>query len=298
MSDHPASEAPKASAGSPPGAPSPRRPLFSWSFAAVMIVLIIVAAGLYVFDRLSRLPQDLSGGAKQAVEGLVRVAEAFGDQRVTTELLAFGTEIHGDQRLQVAQLQQTEIFEQTDEATTLWGMLELPPLVVRATAPVDYVYFVELDAPWEVHLEGQTVRVTAPALRAGRPALDVSRMEYEVRSGSLIRDEAVALERLRRGLTGFALRRAWQHRKLVREIARQSTEDFVEKWLLARFDDGGEYRVEVVFRDELDGESELVRERVEEGLLGEGLPQRPSASSSSGSATSQGSTASPGASSP
>ena len=74
-----------------------------------------------------------------------------------------------------------------------------------------------------------------------------------MREGSVLRDEQVALDRLRAEMTPLLDRRARQHVGLVREAGRRKVEAFVETWLVERFSDGGGYRARVVFADEPGG---------------------------------------------
>ena len=132
----------------------------------------------------------------------------------------------------------------------LWGQLQLPDVVVRARAPVEYTYWVDLDGAWDFRMEGQRIRVRAPAIEFSRPAVDVSELRYEVAADSLLRDEELALERLRAGITEMSRRRAADNVELIRELARRETEEFVARWLAARFVDGDDFTVEVLFADE------------------------------------------------
>jgi hypothetical protein len=129
--------------------------------------------------------------------------------------------------------------------------LELPEVVVRAEAPVEYTYYLDLEDRWDFLLEGQTVRVQAPPIRFNTPAIDVSRLRYEVKSGSVIRDEALALENLKRGLGELSRARAAENVALVRELGRKQTAEFVRTWLLSRYDDASSYHIEVLFADEV-----------------------------------------------
>jgi hypothetical protein len=143
-----------------------------------------------------------------------------------------------------------EVFERTDRAQVLWGQLELPEVVVRAEAPVEYTYYLDLEERWDFLLEGETVRVQAPPIRFNTPAIDVSRLRYDVKSGSVFRDEALAIENLKRGLVQLARERASSNVPLVRELGRRETTEFVRTWLLSRYDDASSYHIEVVFADE------------------------------------------------
>jgi hypothetical protein len=94
------------------------------------------------------------------------------------------------------------------------------------------------------------VLVVVPPVEWNRPAVDVSALRFEVREGSVLRDEQVALDRLRSELTPLLDRRASQHVPLVREAGRRKVEAFVETWLVQRFADGKDYRARVLFGDE------------------------------------------------
>ena len=61
-----------------------------------------------------------------------------------------------------------EVFERTDSATVFWGQLALPDVVVRARAPFEYTYYLDLNKTWELTLKKKST-VTVPT-----PAIDVS----------------------------------------------------------------------------------------------------------------------------
>lgn len=219
-------------------------------FAAVAIVALLAGSFLYVFRSVRRLPADVAEGGRQALRDLRDVAAAFRTGTVTTSFWSYATEVTGTTRLQFAQLRQIEVFERRDAAAILWGSLALPDVVVEARAPVEYSYYLDLDKEWRFRLEGGEVRVLAPPVEFNEPAVDVSALRYEVREGSVFRDEQVVLDRLRAELTGLARFRARQHIPLVRETGRRRVEAFVETWLVQRFADGAEHRVRVRFADE------------------------------------------------
>ncbi|MDE2976481.1 MAG: hypothetical protein OXU63_03045, partial [Acidobacteriota bacterium] len=92
-----------------------------------------------------------------------------------------------------------------------------------------------------------------PGVRANRPAVDASAIEYRVQSDSVLRDEDAVLEQLRLQLMDRLASRAGENIALVRELGRRRTADFVRTFLLSQFgDDAGDYRIEVRFRDEFD----------------------------------------------
>jgi hypothetical protein len=243
--------APLASQPTAAPTPPPRRG-GPWPFLLALLTLVAMLCGslLYVFHTLSRAPGAVLEQGRAALAGLERVAAAFHAGTVTTAFARYATEIEGVSRLQVATLRQVEVFERTEEATLFWGTVDLPELVVSARAPVEYTYYLDLDAEWDFVHENLTIRVLAPPIRFNRPAVDVSAIRYEVVRGSLLRDERGALERLARGMTVLAHLRARENLPLVRETARQASERFVANWLAWQFEDGAAQRVEVRFRDE------------------------------------------------
>jgi hypothetical protein len=218
--------------------------------AIAFTALLVVGGALYVFRSVRQLPLDVADKGRELLKDARALAEAFRTGKVSYAFASEATELNGTTRLQVATLRQTEVFERKDEAAVFWGQLALPDVVVEARAPVDYVYFLDLQKPWSFRLEGRDVRVDAPALEFNTPAVDVSALRYEVRAGSVLRDEAEALERLKQGLTELSRVRARQNSALVRDTARRQAERFVETWLLHGYDDAKDYRVSVRFADE------------------------------------------------
>ncbi len=224
----------------------------AWPVALTLIALtaMLVGAFVYVFHSLRRMPAEVVEGGRTVVRDLERVAAAFRTGTVTTSFISYATRVNGSSYLQFARLRQVEVFERRDEATALWGLLDLPELVVRATAPVEYTYYLDLDGVWDLRLEDGTLLVVAPPIEFNQPAVDASGIEYEVKAGSLLRDEAEALRRLKSGITRMSVERARENLPLVREVGRREAERFVADWMAARFLDGGDYRVELVFPDE------------------------------------------------
>jgi len=216
----------------------------------VVIVAILVGGGLYIFESLRRLPADAVAGSKELVRDLVEVAAGFRQGQIEISFTSYATSVTGSSYLQFANLRQTEIYTRQDEASLLWGTLELPEVIVSATAPVEYTYYLDLDDGWEFRLDGGRLLVQAPAIRFNRPAIDASEIRYEVRASSLLRDEEAALEQLKQGLSMMSERRAKDHIVLVREVGRAKVREFVERWLAGTFGDAEEYRVVVRFADE------------------------------------------------
>jgi hypothetical protein len=224
---------------------------FRWPLVFALLGLGVLALAAYVFHRAQRIPGEILEEGRTIASELRSVAAAFKTGTITTTFVSYATEVSGGQKLQFATLKETEVFERTDRAQVLWGQLELPEVVVRAEAPVEYTYYLDLEERWDLLLEDDTVRVQAPPIRFNTPAIDVSRLRYEVKSGSVFRDEALALENLRRGLGQLARERASTNIALVREVGRKETTEFVRTWLLSRYDDAASYHIEVLFADEV-----------------------------------------------
>jgi hypothetical protein len=235
----------------------PRRPLprFRLRWAALAVFLLVLGGGAwYALRIVERLPARVGEGIREqgraAVEEVGELLRAFRTGTVRQRFEAFTTRQQGTNYLQVVTLDQRQTFEMEDSTTLLWGTVELPPVIVRATAPVQYTYYVDLEGAWRFDLRDDRVLVTAPPLRFNKPAIDVSRMRWQVLQGSLLRDEEVVKEQLRRELMGRAAIQARSNLPQVRETARAGVERFVRNWLLQTFDDAAGYDVEVVFADE------------------------------------------------
>lgn len=223
-----------------------------WAIAATVVAVALIAAivGLYVFNSLRRVPGEAVAAGRQVLTDLASVAEAFREGTVSTTFVNYASRVSGGNKLQVAELEQTEVYTRQDSSSVLWGGLQLPDVVVAATVPVAYTYYLDLEEVWEFALEEGALVVRAPELRFNRPALDVSRLRFDVRESSLLRDEDAAIEALKAGLTELSRDRAADHVSLVRETARRQTEEFVSNWISGAFGDARGFRVEVVFADE------------------------------------------------
>ena len=233
-----------------------RQRTFGWPHAlAVLGVLLLVGAlGVtMLFVRATRRAGEaIASTGREALEQVEAIARAFRTGTITTTFRSHATRVAGSQRLQFATLDQVEVFERQDSTSVLWGQLALPDVVVRATAPVQYTYYVDFADEWQFELDDErSITVRAPRIRFNRPAVDASALEYEVRQGSVLRDEAAVQDDLREGLTSMAHRRAQENVALVREVGRREVEQFVETWLFRDFgEEARAYHVEVVFADE------------------------------------------------
>jgi hypothetical protein len=233
-------------------APTPTPTGTAWAKASawVAVFVILAATGLYVFKSLRDLPGDAVDKTREVLQDLQTVAAAFRQGQVETTFISYAASVSGSNYLQFATLRQTEVYSRTDKASVLWGSLELPELVVEATAPVEYTYYLDLNQEWSFRLQDRTVHAMVPEIRFNKPAIDASEIRYEVREGSLLRDEEEAMEQLKHGLTAMSAQRAQENIALVRELGRNKTAEFVENWLAGAFTDGNSFAVKVTFADE------------------------------------------------
>lgn len=229
-----------------PAAP-PAPPTSPWAKATMWMVIafLFVVGGLYVFKSCRDLPGEVIQKAGQA---LADVASAFKRGTVTTSFVSYATTISNYHRLQFATLKQTEIFTREEAPITGFGYIPLPDVVVEARAPVEYTYYLDLNAPWRFVAQENTLYVFAPPIRFNTPAVDASAISYEVRKGYL--KKAEALENLKKSITSLVAIRARDNLPLVRENGRRQTQQFVEQWLVKSFTDGRSYAVKVFFPDE------------------------------------------------
>ena len=233
------------------------RSLWPIAVAAIVIAAIIAGTVLFIFLSVRKIPTEAAQAADALVREVVSIAEAFRRGTVETTFASYATTVTGTSRLQVTTLHQTEVFTRRDDATLFWGVVELPEIIVSATAPVEYTAYVDFSEPWHFELRASRLRVIAPPIRFNTPSIDLSQIRYEVEADSLLRDEDAALEELERGLTVMVRRQAQTKKPLVQETSRQQVEQFVRIWLIQTFSDADEVDIDVVFANELDRETRI-----------------------------------------
>jgi hypothetical protein len=220
----------------------------------MVIVLILVSGAVYAFKSCSQVPEATLEKAAKVVETVgqqVRsVAAGFRQGNITTTFTSYATTISGSQYLQFATLSQHETFTRKDESSVAFGYIPLPDVIVEASAPVSYTYYLDLNARWDFVLQDGVILVTAPDIKYNRPSVDVSSITYEVKKNSFLRNTSEAMENLRNSITWLSYKKAEANIELVRETGRKQTETFVENWLAKSFTDGKKYPVKVRFRHE------------------------------------------------
>ena len=218
----------------------------------VAIAFILAAGGLYVFKSCRDLPGDAIERTGRVVDragkALADVAAAFKRGTVTTSFVSYATALSNNTYLQFATLKQMEMFTRTEAPSTAFGYVPLPDVVVEARAPVEYTYYLDLSARWNLELRDHVIHVLAPPIRFNKPSVDASAITYEVRKGFL--KSAEAQENLKQSITSLVILKGRENISLVRETGRKQTAEFVETWLARSFTDGKRYPVKVYFPDE------------------------------------------------
>ncbi len=158
-------------------------------------------------------------------------ASNFSNESLQTRFMSYATTISATRRLSVAQLKQVEVFERKSGASLFWNYVQLPDVVVRATVPVEYLYYVDLNERWEFTKRDTELLVVAPALKFNTPAADVSALNFEVRQGSMFRNERDVAVGLQKELTPLLEQRATFNQHLVRETARKELTKIITDWM-------------------------------------------------------------------
>ena len=216
---------------------------------ALLTIACLVLPILLIRSAMTRV-RSLGGTAESALISVRSAAEAFRASRVETILRSYAASVKGMSKFQFAELRQLESFERTDSASLAWGAIPLPDVVVEARGAVVYTYVLDFQKRWDLKLVLGRVDVVAPAPEFGVPALDPSTLTFEVKRGSVLRDEAAVRSALQAGLSGLLEQRAREHLPLVRETGRKATAEFVRNFLIANFDDASKLEVRVRFADE------------------------------------------------
>lgn len=221
-----------------------------WAIAMALLTIACLVLPIMLIRSAMTRVRSLGGAAESALISARHIADGFKTGQVETTLRSFATQVQGVSRLQFAELRQLESFERTDRSSIAWGAIPLPDVVVEARGAVVYTYVLDFQKRWDLSLSEGRVDVTAPAPEFGTPALDPSTLTFEIKRGSVLRDEAAVRSALQAGLSGLLDQRAREHLPLVRETGRKATEEFVRKFLVSQYDDTAGLSIRVRFADE------------------------------------------------
>lgn len=181
--------------------------------------------------------------------------EQFTDEAAQTRFMSFATTIAPLRRLEVAKVNQVEVFERKSEKTLFWTRLRLPDVVISASVPVEYHYYVELNDEWRFNMTAGKLDIIAPPLRFNTPAPNISELQFAVKEGSLFRNESEVAMALKSELTERLSERAKESTHLARETARKELIAIAKAWLAKDLREGEQNKldVDVHFSDEVGG---------------------------------------------
>lgn len=186
---------------------------------------------------------------------LKEFTESFSSGKVEEEFHSYISKLEGTNRLQVASIKSVDNFSKKDTKSILWDLISLPEVIVEIKAPVEYTYFIDLNRKWEFHWEEEdsTIKIIAPKIQAGTPAVNVSKMEFSEKKGSILRDVNEVKNQLKNELTEKLEYVATNKIILIKEIAREETEIFLRNWFLNYYFKESEYKpkkINIYFEDE------------------------------------------------
>lgn len=165
---------------------------------------------------------------------LQKISEGFSSGKVVDEFQSYITQIQGSNRLQVASVNSIDVFSKKDSKSILWDLISLPDVVVEIKAPVEYMYFIDLNGKWNFfwNEKDTSIIIIAPQIKAGTPALDVSKMEIIVKQGSFLRNVEEIKNNLRLELSDKLKFTANEKISVIRETARTEIKNFLLNWFI------------------------------------------------------------------
>lgn len=218
----------------------------SWSktVSTVGVVLIIVLGIIYIFRTSCEMPgkvvdkigQIFSSGTNEIKE----IAQAFMKGTVVTEFRSYAVEVKSSNYLQFAKLNTNEQFSRTVSKSIFWDKVDLPEVKVDIRVPVEYTFYMDLNGIWKFTLrdlgskadEIIEVIVHAPEIQLNRPSINLTRLTIR-KEGSILRtDENEVEKQLRQEILSSCIRRGKNKIQLIRAIARDEVEKFVQNWFI------------------------------------------------------------------
>lgn len=182
------------------------------------------------------------------------------DEQITEKFATTIQQLTGKQSLYVAKLHTVEVVERTSAAKALG--ISLPSVVLEAEIPVEYNYYVPLSGGWRFEVRDRVLKVFPPELTSSRPAVDLAKMKFKIKKGSVLRNQKELLKKFESDIPGFLIERAIQHRDSVRDEARNSVEEFIRSWILTSMTHLEIEQVEVQFpQDSLTPSAESLQQR-------------------------------------
>lgn len=218
----------------------------SWAktVSTVGVVLIIAFGIIYIFRTSCEMPgkvvdkigQIISGGTNEIKE----IAQAFMKGTVVTEFRSYAIEVTSSNYLQVAKLNTNERLSRTVSKTIFWDKIDLPEVKVDIMVPVEYTFYVDLEGIWKFTLrdlgskadEIIEVIIHAPEIQLNRPSVNLTRLTVNMKGSILRTDENEVEKRLMKEILPMCIRSGKDKIKLIRAIAKDEVEKFVQNWFV------------------------------------------------------------------
>jgi hypothetical protein len=214
---------------------------YRWPLAVVGLgAMGLVAFLVFLWFTRQAYRDTWSGGARAGryvADKVETIAARFLTGRITQTFESALPELvpAGRGNLELATLEQLEVFRAEDERSVFWETLSLGKTVSEIRVPVTYRYHLRLADSWRLEVSGQTCIVYAPGLRPSLPpAIHTDRMEKKSESGWARFNAREQMEALEKSITPTLNAYAMDRRRvsLVREPCRQAVAEFVKTWLL------------------------------------------------------------------
>jgi hypothetical protein len=171
---------------------------------------------------------------ENSAQGIIQIAKAFKTGTVTHEFRDHVATVRSTNYLQVTNLKVSEVFSRKDTKKIIWETFQLPDVEIEIIAPVEYTFYLDLNDDWNFDFQDENlgIIVYAPVLKCGTPAVDFSESVVREIRTSVLRDEKQVKEELKKTITKKCTEKANQKIELIRALARESTKEFIENWLV------------------------------------------------------------------
>ena len=194
------------------------------------LLLLLIAAGIL-------LPPVWRLGCRGA-EMISRAFHPLSETRITDDFFAYAEKtVRVNKLVLLERHSREEISRRIDKTYALPGLEQYhlsSSAVVTIRCPVTMTYYVDLQEPWQLRLQGGRLLVFTPPIRIAPPIIDIGRIERRIDSGWLVFGEGDYLRQLERelqvDLRSLAMRPENLNR--YRGECRQSLEKFLRTWVL------------------------------------------------------------------
>lgn len=194
----------------------------------VLVVIVAFFVGLGILFGLYFSGRHLVSVIDESLDDFTEenINKTFGEYITATKG-------EGSGNLEVATHETLAVFSETREKSYVWGAVSGGITSVEIKVPVTYRYYVRLDDPWKIEINGAICTVLAPAIKPGLPpAIHTDRMEKRIDESWIRFDGRQMMDELEKQMTPELNRRAQTNIQLVMEHSRKVVSTFIKNWLL------------------------------------------------------------------